>query len=698
MSGAVSGPAVQAGAIHGDVRITMAGQPGHPTPAQLPPAPAVFVDREAELTELDALLDRVGASPAPVLIVLSGLGGVGKSALALRWLHRVRDRFADGQLYADLRGNTAAEPTPVEQVLERFLRALGIAPGHVPAALDEQVALYRSATAGRRLIVMLDNAVSAAQVRSFLPSSGSSLVLVTTRYRLSGLVVDGARFVELPPLGRGAAVELLHRVLGPGRVGAEAEAADALVELCGRLPIAVCASAARLALRPRWSIRRLTRELGNARRRLAVLSSDADISIQAVFDVSYSALSAEEAHLYRLLGLHPGRTFGPGAAAAIAGVAEERAAELLDELAGANLLQEERQDHYRFHDLLRLHAHAKAVEVEPAEERLAAETRVARWFLRAAAAADLVVIPGRWHLGPVYAAVRAESPAFDGPAAALDWLEEELPNLRAVLRLAYERGLYDVTWELCEALGGLFYFRKHYTDWLDTHRIGIAAARELGHALAESRLSMALAYAYRDLRRFAEAAELYRHALALERVNGHAVGEAAALSGLGSTCLGLGRPDEAIGYFERARAIHQRLGRRRGVTRMLHRLGEAYREAGRFAAAADAFSRAAEVFAELGEPMERARALAALGRTLLRAGRPDAAIAPLRRARDMAGELGARHVEADARTHLADALAATGDPAAAREHLTRALEIFTGLASPQADQVRERLASLEPPG
>ena len=697
LSGTVTGPVVQARTIQGDVRIQVDAGPQAPPPAQLAPAPALFIDRRRELSELDELLgtERTTAH-APALIVISGLGGVGKSALALHWLHRIRDRFPDGQLYADLRGSDQGQPVSVSEVLERFLRALGIAPERVPAELDEQVALFRSATAGRRLAVLLDNALSAAQVRSLLPASPYGLVCVTTRHRLSGLIVDGARFVELAPLAEDAATELLTRVVGEERVSAEPEAARELAGLCGMLPIALCASAARLASHRRRSIARLVRELRDARRRLSMLSLDEEISVQAALDVSYNGLPEDQARLYRLVGLHPGDDFTAEVAGAAAGVDPGEAADLLDALAGAYLIEEEGEDRYRFHDLLRLHARAKAMEVESPEARLAAETRVARWFLRAAAAADLVVIPGRWHLGPVYAELRSLSPAFDSPAAALDWLEEELPNLRAVLRLAYERGLYDVAWELCEALWGLFYSRKHYADWLETHRIGIAAARELGDARAESRLSMALAYAYRDLRRYGEAADLYRRALALERANDHAVGEAAALSGLGSTCLGLNRPDEAIEYFEQARAIHERLGRPRGVTRMLRRLAEAYRDAGRLDEAADAFARAGEIFADLDEPLEQARALTGLGRTLLQAGRAGSAIEPLRRARAMAEELGARHAAAEAGMYLADALVAAGDPAGAREHLTRALEIFVDLMAPQADLVRERLASLNP--
>jgi len=402
--------------------------------------------------------------------------------------------------------------------------------------------------------------------------------------------------------------------------------------------------------------------------------------------------------MYRMLGLHPGPTFGTGVAAAAADIDEARAAELLDALAGASLVQEEGEERYRFHDLLRLHAQTKAIELDPPEERAAAERRIMDWFLKMAAAADLAVIPGRWHLGPIYETVRAQPRAFAGSAAALDWLEAELPNLRAILRLAVERGMHDFVWQLCETLWGLFISRKHYTEWLETHELGVAAAHESGDPRAEARMTTALAYAYRDLHDFAKAAELYRRAVDLVRGKDHPLGEAAALSGLGSTCLGLDQPAQAIGYFERARAIHERLGRRRGMARMLRRLGEAHLHAGRLDEAIGLFSQARDEFADLGEPLEQVGILIGLGRTLIAAGRADEALGPLKWACNTAAELGAPHAAAEAGMYLADALDAVGDRGKAHEYLTQALEVFVDLQAPQAERVRRRLEELGWPG
>ncbi|MFC6086720.1 tetratricopeptide repeat protein [Sphaerisporangium aureirubrum] len=666
------------------------------------PAPAVFVDREDEFARLDTILDTADpAAGTPVLTVVTGLGGVGKSALALKWLHRVRTRFPDGQLHADLRESASGHPAAPEEILARFLRALGTAAEHVPAALDEQVALFRSVTAGRRLLLLLDNAATAAQVRAVLPASGGSLVVVTTRQRLGGLVVDGARFVELKPFGRSAALGLLDLVLGPDRVRAEGPAAARLVDLCGRLPIAVAASAARLALRPRWSIERLVGELADTRRRLSMLSADGDISPQAVFDVSYRVLAEEEATLYRRLGLHPGPAFGPQVAAAAGGIDHGDAYRILDALSGANLMAAEDDDRFRFHDLLHLHAHAKALEDDPPEVRTAAFARIAEWYLRSAVAADLVVIPGRWHVGPLYDTVPPATSAFTGPAEALDWLETELPNFRAVLEVTHRTGMHDTTWQMCESLWGLFINRKNYRAWLETHEMGLASARTCGDRRAEARMLLALAGAKLNVQAFGDAASLCEDAIVIERSTGHLLGEAAGLSSLGTAYLGMGRPERAAERFEQARVIHESLGRPRGVALMTRRLGEAYRDMGRYGAAAEHLDAAYQIFHGIADGYNQARTLTALGQTHLRSGHPHDAVRPLGEALRLAEEIGAHHERATVLTSLAEAHGATGDRARARDHLVTAVEIFTRLGAPQAESARDRLAALdsgEPPG
>ncbi|HEY5987816.1 MAG TPA: hypothetical protein VIV12_15790, partial [Streptosporangiaceae bacterium] len=478
LAGHVHGSAVQAGSIHGDVYFGATAPGRMPVPSQLPPPPAHFTDRSGELADLDRLMGENDPARPATLVVVTGVGGVGKTSLATRWLHQGRKHFPDGQLYADLRGFGSGEPVRPADVLGRFMRALGVPPDRIPVGLAEQAPLYRSITAGRAIVTLLDNAASAAQVRVLLPGAGSSLVVVTTRRRLAGLALDGARFLDVSPLDEQAAVELFGRIAGVGRTQSQPGAARAVVRLCGLLPLAVCVAAARLAPYPTWPLQRAAEELAGEQHRPSALSVE-DISVRTILDASYQALAPAVARAYRLLAQIPGPGFGPGAAAAALGCAPAEGGRLLSLLVEASLLEETGQQSWRFHDLVRLHAREQA-QTDPADDRRAAVARIVDWYLRTAVAADLTVIPGRWHLGSGYERAQQEPPAFSGPAQALDWLESELPGLLAALRLAHEEGMHDKAWQLCEALWGLFVYRRPYRDWLEAHALGLASARVCG--------------------------------------------------------------------------------------------------------------------------------------------------------------------------------------------------------------------------
>ncbi|MFG2085474.1 MULTISPECIES: tetratricopeptide repeat protein [unclassified Spirillospora] len=691
LTGRIAGSSVQAGSIAGGVHITAPAATRLPAPAQLPP-PGLFANRLSELRQLSALAEH----PGPV--VLTGPGGVGKTTLASRWLHGIKDRY-EGQLFVDLRGFSGAEPLPPDEPLERFLRALGAAPESIPAGADEQSALYRSMTTGRRLVVMLDNAVSAAQVRPLLPGAGASLVVVTSRHRLTGLVVDGARFLDVAPLGEPGALELLEHLIGADRIGAERDHARSLVALCGTLPLAVCASGARLAARRRRPIAHAVAELGDEARRLSALrTGEGDISVSAVFNTSYQALDPEHATAYRLLGVHPGPDLCAAAAAALIGTGEERAAELLDGLLDASLLLEVPGDRYGFHDLVRLHARDASLAPAPAPDRGAAFARLAGWYLTTAVAADLTLMPGRWHLGERYAAPPGD--LFASRPAALEWLERERPNLEAVARQAHENGLHSITWQLSEAMWPLFLQRRHYPSWIRMYELGLAAAESDADFKAQARMLEGLGVIRLNLQEHATAAGHYETALAMERRAGHRLGEASALEGLGVVALATGAPSRATELFVLARDVHADLGRPRGIALMDRHIGEALSAAGRHAEAESTLTGALETFTRLDEPYHRARTLTCLGQARLRSGHPDEAATALHEARDVAREMDAPHVEADTLRELARIAQYRGDPAAERPLLERALALYTALGSPQAAQVTARLADLPaaPPG
>ncbi len=357
-------------------------RPSAPPPrvAQLPPGILDFCGRERELAVLDQHLERV---PRPHCVVLAGGGGAGKTTLAVQWAHRLRAVFPDGQLFADLRG-FERPPMRAGTVLSSFLLSLGVPEAKIPESVAERAALYRSLLAGRRMLVLLDNAGTAEQTRPLLPSTPGCLAVVTSRRRLSGLVVrDGAVLVTVGALAPADAMQLLGNALGRQRIEADPAAARALVEWCERLPLALRIAAARLMAHPEWPLECWTKKLADERRRLQELSADdADLAVEANLYLSYRALSSGAARLFRVLGLHPGPSVELHAAAALAGQDPERTRRHLAELCDAHLLQEQAQGHFVRSELVRLYAAQRVASEEPRSAQDLAVRRLLDHFTR----------------------------------------------------------------------------------------------------------------------------------------------------------------------------------------------------------------------------------------------------------------------------------------------------------------------------
>ncbi|UKD56950.1 AfsR/SARP family transcriptional regulator [Amycolatopsis sp. FU40] len=403
--------------------------PAHGVPKQLPAETRGFVGRAAELSLLDGLL-------SGGIAAVSGTAGVGKTALAVCWAHRVRARFPDGQLYANLRGHAPGAPAAPVEILAQFLAALGIPPDRVPPDAETAAALYRTLTADRRILVLLDNAVNPDQVRPLLPAGPGCATVVTGRDRLTGLVaVNGACRLTIDVLSPGESVELLEGVLGPGRVRAEPAAAAEFAEVCVHLPLALRIAAANLADRPGSGIGEYVAELreDNLLAALAV-PGDEQTAVRAAFDLSYAALPADARRVFRLLSLVPGTDFGAEAVAALAGVETPRALALLDRLAAAHLV-EHVPGRYRFHDLLRRYAAEQAGRRESAADRERALRRLHDWYLAAVDGAARLLYP---HLLRLPAS--GASAEFAGLGEASAWLDAERGNLAAAVRFADGRG------------------------------------------------------------------------------------------------------------------------------------------------------------------------------------------------------------------------------------------------------------------
>lgn len=680
----VSGTVVQIGSVRGGVHT---GAAPLPTPHQLPGRPRFFADRADTIRHLHEL--HGAAAPA---IVLHGTGGVGKTALATHFLSSVAETFTDGILNCDLHGFSGDAPADPGDILDRFLRDLGVAPEHIPRDLAGRAAAFRTRTHGRRLGFLLDNAVSAAQVRPLLPGEGDHLVLVTTRLHLSGLRPDGAEFLELGPLDDSGTAELVQRILSDDRPRDEPDALHKLTGLCAGLPLAVCAAVSGLTVRRHQPLSRLVERLSRARHRLSAFGAEAEMSVEAVLIDSYRWLSPGAQRMYRLLGLSPGRDLTPDAAGALAGLPEEETEELLTELLTVSLLEESAGGRLRQHDLTRLHARARAEDEGTEQEREEALDRLLEHYLTTAAAAALTLNPGRWRTAPVFG--RNDLPRFADRSAALSWLTEELGVLRSCVRTAHRTGRHATCWQLCEALRPLFTLRKHFEVWAETHETGLASARALDDAMAAGTVLTALGVLYVSIGEIERAVATHENGLAEWTRAGHELGRASALEGLGVCDLARGRPGQASEHFLRALGIHEGLGRARGVTLMRRHLGEALRDSGDHEEAIRHLAGAVEGFPAEKEPYQRLRTLVALAETHTVSGRGENASHILTEALELSSTIGASAEEARVRVMLADAALDRGHLGQAREQLELALSLQEELADRRAGTTRDKLSRL----
>jgi len=648
-----------------------AAEPASGPPAQLPAAVASFVGRSGHLRALDALLQDQGAAPTAVVIsAIAGMAGVGKTALAVHWAHRVADRFPDGQLYVDLRGwAPAAAPLRPEEALAGFLRALGVPAAQVPTEVEQAAGLYRTLLAERRALVVLDNARDADQVRLLLPGSPTCLVLVTSRDRLAGLVaVEGARPLPVDVLTPSEAHDLLAQVLGAERIAAEQPAAAQLARLCAYLPLALRITAANLTFHAQRTIAEHVAELA-AGNRLAALEvrGDQQAAVRAAFGLSYATLAADARRLFRLLGLVPGPDVTAAAAGALAGIGTEQATRLLERLADAHLLAEPAPGRYAFHELLRLHAAEQAHAEDAAEARDAAVRRLLDWYLHSAAAAARLLYAHVLRL-PLPAPERtAPAIGLDDHAQALAWLDAERENLLAAVQHAAASGPRPVAWLLANTLRHYVWTRPHAVDWLRVAHAALAAAEADGdpHGQAAARLGLADLHHRQGQDR--QAVEHYAAALALTRQSGWLDGQSAALVGLGVVDWQAGRLEEATGHLTRALEIDRQTGWLDGQATALGNLGFVHWEAGRLQEATDDLTRALALYRQAGSPTGVAIGLGDLGGLLGELGRLDEAAELLTAAVALAREGGDRGAEGEILRMLAEVRRDAGRPADALE-------------------------------
>ncbi|MCA1220599.1 ATP-binding protein [Streptomyces sp. 8L] len=709
----VEGSVVQAGSIAGDVHIHTPAPSGHRparavVPRQLLPVSSTFTGRSSELAFLENLMEDGGAAVrGPALVVVSGAPGIGKTALVSRWLTERADGFPDGQLYVDLRGHVEEDRPPAApgEVLGQFLRALGAT--RVPAELAEQAALWRSLTAGSRLIVFLDNALSVAQVRPLLPGTADSLVAVTSRRRLTGLGVDGAAFLQLGALALEESVDLLTRRIGAERADRDPDATRAVAVACGGLPLAMCVAAARLAARPHHSLAGLAASLtGPGAGGVRALRVEGTHTVETALDESYRRLPPRLARGYRLLGLVPLVALDRAVAASALALPGDDAEHVLDELTEASMLEnhgtggeESARERFRFHDLTRAHAARRAMAHDSEEERRDTVRRVVDHCLWTATAAEALLAPAHRNLPRTYE-FRPEEPAPFGDAAqALRWFAEESSNLMTALRVAAEQGWDDTAWQLADACWPLFLRLRSYDLWIEAHRVGRAAAERAGDPAAVSRMLTSGGTGLRNAGLFDEAVDWFTRAGELAATTGDRKAQAQSLHGLGQTHRLAGRLVRARAHFTRALALREEIGYRRGAALTGICLGDIELSTNHPEEAFHRLERArADLLAE-HDGYDAARALAFLGRAAAMSGRGRAlAERHLALALEEFAAAGSVHWQARTREMMGETAEEWQDAAAARDHYRRSLALYTPVSEADATRVAERLRRVECPG
>ena len=681
-------------------------------PRQLPVATRHFAGRADALEALAGLAAEAGGtSRAVVISAIEGTAGVGKTTLAVHFAHQVAGRFPDGQLYVNLRGfDPAAPPMPPGEAIQIFLEALGVRPARIPAGLESRAGLYRSLLAGRRMLVLLDNAADADQVRPLLPGSPGCLVLVTSRNQLTGLVAtEGAYPLTLDLLTAAEAHEMLTRRLGADRLGggpddeqlggdrpgSEAAAAGELIELCARLPLALAIAAARAAAQPRLPLASLAADLRDAGGRLDALDAGhGAANVRAVLAASYRQLDPAAARLLRLLGLHPGPDISAPAAASLAALPPRQARHTLAELTRAHLLAEPSPGRFTFHDLLRAYAAERAQTDDSEAGRRAAIHRMLDHYLFTAHDATILLQPfGSPPTLPArQAGVEPERP--EDPGQALAWFGAERRVLMAAAAQALEAGFNTHAWQIPWAMGRYLDLQGYWNDWAIAEQAALAAAERLGDRGAQAGAHLRMGFARGRLGNYQEAYAQLEQALSIYTELGDRSGQGDAENALTLILQIEGRDAEALGHAERALAIYVAIGDRFRQATALNAVGWFHSQLGDHQRALGYCEQALELLQGLGSHQAEAGTWDSLGYIHHHLGDHALSAACYQRALELFREIGDRWGQATTLDHVGDAHHAAGHQEQARAVWEESLAILDDIHHPEAGQVRAKLAGL----
>jgi tetratricopeptide (TPR) repeat protein len=667
-------------------------------PRQLPARPGLFTGRIRELAELTTS-STVGPEfkgTTPIMVV-SGMGGIGKTWLALEWAHQNVDRFPDGQLYVNLRGyDPSGTPVAPEAAVRGFLDALCQSQREIPVDTDAQAALYRYKVSNKRMLILLDNARGGAQVVPLLPQSPTCTVLITTRHQPTELIVaHGARPLTLGTLTGSESRELLAKRLGSARIEAEPDAVTELVAYCAGLPLALGIVAAYAAAHSDFPLAALASELGDASARLDVLDGgDLSANLRTVLSWSYQALERKAAEVFRLLGFAPGPDIGEPAAAVLTGLPTDQVRNLLRRLEEAHLVQRYSPTRYRMHDLVRLYA-AECVQ-EDDEKALAKLRRLISYYIHSSYAGERLLYPDRKQVDIGKPPAEFEIPRFTDDTSILKWFDEEHPCLIAAQTAAKRLGWHECVWRLAWTLHGYLWRRGHLHEQRSTWKAGLAAAQELGDSTVEGIAHRLLGQAYARSRLLTEALDHLYRGRELAKEAGDIHGEARSYYDLVMVWRQKNDDQLALNHAKEAFRLFQTLDNPVWKAEALDRMGWHQAQLGHYGEAHASCEQALELFRQRSNRQGQAVTLDTLGYIAHHRGEYDKALEFFHESLELCRDLGATYYEADTLEHLGQSLAALKRRAEARLVWQQALRLNrTQERIADADRIEQQLAALD---
>lgn len=660
--------------------------------------PADIVDLTGRDTQIGLLCGIHDAPPdsarpgAVVISAVAGMGGIGKTALAVHIAHKLRDRYPEGQLFVDLRGTS--NPLRPAEVLARFLRDLGISEAAIPVGEEERAVRYRALLAHRSMLIVLDDARDAAQVRPLLPGTVGCAVIVTSRRTLSDL--PGAQVVGLDVLDNSEARSLFDAIVGPERAAAEPDATAKVLAICAGLPLAIRVAAARLASRPQWKVAHLAAKLAGEHARLSELTKG-ELAVRASFAVSYQALARESqglARVFRLLGVPSGAALSLLGIAALVQRPADDVAVALEALADAHLVQSPAPDRFEMHELLHSYAHELAQQADSPDDRRAALSRLLSWYLHTADAAARVLAPHiqRIPLPPTEPDVRpVEFQTYD---EAMEWCDTERVNLVAAVHQAACHGMHAYAWRLAFVLRRFFRLGKHWADWIATYQVAVTSAALDGNRAGLGLILNSFGEPYTDLGQLTTAIAHREKAAAIQHEIGDRQDEAITLANLGVNYGMLGHLEKSLSYLLRSLAIVREAGNRYYESVTLENIGDNMRRLGRYDEAISYLEQALAIYRDNDDGYNQGSALNVIGELHLDRRQYDSAARCYQQALRYCRSVQDRGGEASSLDGLGNALLRLGRPNAARRSWLEARRILVAIGDPRVGRVDASLSLL----